>query len=117
MGVDNGQDVEGPFKPNDLPSSSDPSHYAQPHSDFKPPHESAIDIPPDTSVETQVQPQGSTGQDSTSFEILKSIVYGGLMEVIASLSIVASAAAGEATTCKFKIVLSVFFFHLAVLSD
>ncbi|KAJ9565168.1 hypothetical protein OSB04_001134 [Centaurea solstitialis] len=38
-----------------------------------------------------------TGEGSTSLEILKSIVYGGLMEIIASFSVVASAAAAEAT--------------------
>ncbi|KAI3829840.1 hypothetical protein L1987_03968 [Smallanthus sonchifolius] len=59
--------------------------------------ETSIHILPDTSPGIQVPPPG-LGQDSTSFEILKSIVYGGLMEVIASLSIVASAAAGDATT-------------------
>ncbi|KAM7527428.1 hypothetical protein LguiB_030838 [Lonicera macranthoides] len=37
-------------------------------------------------------------QDSKSMEIVKSIVYGGLMELIASLSIVSSAAASGATT-------------------
>lgn len=45
-----------------------------------------------------VQPRG-TG-DSKSLEIVKSIVYGGLMEFITSLSIVSSAAASGATTCK-----------------
>ncbi|PWA54049.1 hypothetical protein CTI12_AA439420 [Artemisia annua] len=38
------------------------------------------------------------GQDGLLLEILKSIVYGGLMEVIASLSVVASAAASDAST-------------------
>lgn len=43
----------------------------------------------------------STGTgDSKSLEIVKSIVYGGLMEFITSLSIVSSAAASGATTCK-----------------
>lgn len=61
--------------------------------------ESSIDIPPATSPATGVQTQGEVaGQDSTSFEILKSVVYGGLMEVIASLSVVASAVAADATT-------------------
>ncbi|KAF5822138.1 putative Ccc1 family protein [Helianthus annuus] len=60
--------------------------------------DSRLDILPDISTETQDPPRRSARQDSTSFEILKSIVYGGLMEVIASLSIVASAAAGDATT-------------------
>nr|GEU71417.1 membrane protein of ER body-like protein [Tanacetum cinerariifolium] len=38
------------------------------------------------------------GQESLFLEILKNIVYGGLMEVIASLSVVASAAASDAAT-------------------
>lgn len=37
-------------------------------------------------------------QSSHSMEILKSIVYGGLMELVTSLSIVSSAAASHATT-------------------
>ncbi|GJR60297.1 hypothetical protein Tco_1502459 [Tanacetum coccineum] len=40
------------------------------------------------------------GQESLFLEILKSIVYGGLMEVIASLSVAASAAASDAATLK-----------------
>ncbi|MFS7902291.1 putative Ccc1 family protein [Helianthus anomalus] len=60
--------------------------------------DSRLDILPDISTETQDPPRRSARQDSISFEIFKSIVYGGLMEVIASLSIVASAAAGDATT-------------------
>nr|GEW56416.1 membrane protein of ER body-like protein [Tanacetum cinerariifolium] len=40
------------------------------------------------------------GQESLFLEISKSIVYGGLMEVIASLSVVASAAASDAATLK-----------------
>ncbi|GJW88502.1 membrane protein of ER body-like protein [Tanacetum coccineum] len=40
------------------------------------------------------------GQETLFLEILKSIVYGGLMEVIASLSVVASAAASDAATLK-----------------
>ncbi|KAI3667922.1 hypothetical protein L6452_42992 [Arctium lappa] len=61
--------------------------------------ESSIDIPPATSPATGAQTQGlAVEQDSTSFEILKSVVYGGLMEVIASLSVVASANAADATT-------------------
>ncbi|KAD3338421.1 hypothetical protein R6Q59_026885 [Mikania micrantha] len=85
---------------NQLSASDVPSHYDQLHLGVRPrdDHESSIDILPDTSSEIQARAPESAGQDSTSFEILKSIVYGGLMEVIASLSIVASAAAGDATT-------------------
>ncbi|KAI7743740.1 hypothetical protein M8C21_017709 [Ambrosia artemisiifolia] len=75
------------------------SHY-DPNSGVKPPGkgEARIDIGPTIGSGTRDAPRRLAGQDSTSFEILKSIVYGGLMEVIASLSIVASAAAGDATT-------------------
>lgn len=62
-------------------------------------HDTSIIISPTTTTAVEGQTQGLVGsQDSKSFEILKSVVYGGLMEVIASLSIVASAAAGDATT-------------------
>ena len=47
-------------------------------------------------IPTQLKGTG----DSKSLEILKSIVYGGLMEFITSLSIVTSAAASGTTTCK-----------------
>ncbi|KAI3739103.1 hypothetical protein L2E82_29495 [Cichorium intybus] len=63
-------------------------------------HETSIDIPVVTSPAIQGQTQISERQASTSLEILKSIVYGGLMEVIASLSIVAFAVAADATTRK-----------------
>ncbi|KAI3766809.1 hypothetical protein L2E82_16883 [Cichorium intybus] len=63
-------------------------------------HETSIDIPVVTSPAIQGQTQISERQDSTSLEILKSIVYGGLMEVIAILSIVAFAVAADATTRK-----------------
>ncbi|KAI3682591.1 hypothetical protein L1987_82671 [Smallanthus sonchifolius] len=89
----------GPSKPeNQLPTDSVPSHYDQSGVKLHGIDESHIDIPQAISPQTQVPSRGSVGQDSTSFEILKSIVYGGLMEVIASLSIVASAAAVDATT-------------------
>lgn len=51
------------------------------------------------------------GQDDLLLEILKSIVYGGLMEMIASLSVVASATVSDAATCKFGLSLS---FHIYV---
>lgn len=49
-------------------------------------------------------PQGPpftiTRPESTKgWEILKSIVYGGLAELLASLSVVTSAASVDATTC------------------
>ncbi|KAI3829841.1 hypothetical protein L1987_03969 [Smallanthus sonchifolius] len=89
---------EEPSKPkNQLPTSGvPPSHppYIWAPGEGEP----RIDIPPAIPPPILVPTPRLAGQDSTSFEILKSIVYGGLMEVIASLSIVASAAAGDATT-------------------
>lgn len=72
---------------------------------------SAAQFPPgERSVPTEHYTQGENildtttpliakrSQSSHSLEILKSIVYGGLMELIASLSIIASATACHATT-------------------
>ena len=53
--------------------------------------------------------------DSKSLEIVKSIVYGGLMEFITSLSIVTSAAASGATTRKFSL-HSTTFLHCLLLT-
>lgn len=44
--------------------------------------------------------------EARDFDILKSIVYGGLVESIASLGVVSSAAGGGAATCKFSDFLS-----------
>ncbi|KAJ9565170.1 hypothetical protein OSB04_001136 [Centaurea solstitialis] len=50
---------------------------------------------------TEDDPAPATEEEgSASLEILKSVVYGGLMEVIASFSVVASAAASETTTLR-----------------
>ncbi|KAK9054178.1 hypothetical protein SSX86_025256 [Deinandra increscens subsp. villosa] len=59
--------------------------------------------PVDTDVEAGSGVVGSRGRSWLGYEgvlaeILKSIVYGGLLEVIASLSVVASAAASDAST-------------------
>ncbi|KAI3749653.1 hypothetical protein L2E82_20269 [Cichorium intybus] len=65
-------------------------------------HDTTIDVgpEPETDVVTDVPVTGRTwlGYEGILAEILKSIVYGGLMEVIASLSIVASAAASDTAT-------------------
>lgn len=42
-----------------------------------------------------------------SLDILKSIVYGGLIESIASLGVVSSAAGAGSTTCKYLFTLTV----------
>ncbi|KAG9155767.1 hypothetical protein Leryth_004021 [Lithospermum erythrorhizon] len=49
-----------------------------------------------------VERRGSEGGESYGIEIIKSIVYGGLVESITSLSVVSSAAGGGAATCKFS---------------
>ena len=53
-------------------------------------------------------PTISGPENSKKWEILKSIVYGGLIESITSLSIVTSAAGADATTCKW---LDVYVFN------
>ena len=51
------------------------------------------------SLTTQVTPLPDA--PAKKWDILKSIVYGGLLESIASLNIVTSAAGADATACKF----------------
>lgn len=68
------------------------------------PH-TADDIPAEstTITETQietVQPRDEVGEPQ-GWEILKSIVYGGLVESITSLGIVSSAVSSGVTPCKF----------------
>lgn len=55
-----------------------------------------------TSPETVplIRPQSAEAGGSRGVEIIKSIVYGGLLESITSLGIVSSAAGGDASTCK-----------------
>lgn len=94
----------GTYEPIDFLRSGDVRSRGQPYLGVEQSgeHETSINIPPATTIVIVGQTQGFVGdQDSKPFEILKSVVYGGLMEVIASLSIVASAAAGDATTSKF----------------
>ncbi|XP_021971252.1 membrane protein of ER body-like protein [Helianthus annuus] len=60
----------------------------------------SMDIAPFQNIESVAQPRGRPwlGSDGILLEILKSIVYGGSMAVNASLSVVAFAAASDATT-------------------
>lgn len=47
--------------------------------------------------------QSARGSEiSNDWDVLKSIVYGGLAESIASLGVVSSAAAADASTCEFQ---------------
>lgn len=70
-----------------------------------------IVIPAETAIPTQLTTQtGIPAQEQTEdvgrnskIEVIKSIVYGGLAESITSLSVVSSAAGGDATTCKHHI--------------
>lgn len=62
--------------------------------------------------DTQIDMPKQRPDDGTirKWEILKSIVYGGLAESITSLGVVSSAAGSDATTCTFFLVLFFFFF-------
>ncbi|RDX67821.1 Membrane protein of ER body-like protein, partial [Mucuna pruriens] len=56
-----------------------------------------------------------TGASSKALEILKSIVYGGLIESLASLSVITSAASADATTCRtccFHFIFLPFLFKI-----
>jgi len=53
---------------------------------------------PSTSVPPPIITTRTTGS-SKGWEILKSIVYGSLAELLASLSVVTSAASADSTTC------------------
>jgi len=46
------------------------------------------------------QGRATTGERA-GVDIIKAIVYGGLLECITSLSVITSAAGGDATTCEF----------------
>lgn len=59
-------------------------------------------IPPVSETEPYAYEQGRvTARSSLELDILKSIVYGGLVEIITSLGVVSSAAGADATTCKY----------------
>jgi len=67
----------------------------------------ADDIPAESTIITELPTQIQTEQprhevgERQGWEILKSIVYGGLVESITSLGIVSSAVSSGATPCKF----------------
>ncbi|XP_071701997.1 membrane protein of ER body-like protein isoform X2 [Rutidosis leptorrhynchoides] len=65
----------------------------------KQPEQSALQSSPDAAVQ-QVVGSGSvtTATEGRGLEIVKSVVYGGLMELIASLSVVSSAVGADAAT-------------------
>lgn len=65
----------------------------------------------DTSVQERILPesgtqtlvdhcQGAAASEAPQWDILKSVVYGGLVESITSLGVVSSAAAAGASSCK-----------------
>jgi hypothetical protein len=62
------------------------------------PH-SVVAIPDVTESDTRVRPAPSVQRDE--WDILKAIVYGGLVESVTSLSVVSAAAASGAKTRKF----------------
>lgn len=53
--------------------------------------------------------ESSVAASTKTLEILKSVVYGGLIESLTSLSVVTSAASADATTCR------IFYFHFIIL--
>lgn len=55
----------------------------------------------DIIVDTSPLPRTPSQQGVVKYEILKSLVYGGLIELITSLGVVTSAASADATTCKY----------------
>ncbi|PWA75529.1 hypothetical protein CTI12_AA241220 [Artemisia annua] len=89
QGVSTKPNVGGTPKPEEQPPPTQlPSHG----------EETLINIPPATTTGNQDVTQELPGHDFEPVEILKSIVYGGLMELVASLSVVASAAAADVST-------------------
>ena len=65
------------------------------------PHPQAADSPHvAVSVSEDVNPAAPTPQQRDDWDILKAIVYGGLVESITSLSVVAAAASSGAKTCQ-----------------
>ena len=61
---------------------------------------------------------GRGPQSSKAWEVLKSFVYGGLAELLASLSVVTSAASADATTCTkiYSLLLINVFFPLLIVA-
>lgn len=69
--------------------------------------DTAIVIP---QVDTQVgQQRAPVGDDVQEWDILKAILYGGLMESITSVGVVSSAAGADAKTCKSSLFAFIFF--------
>lgn len=52
---------------------------------------------------TVADAEGTEVRNEFEIEVIKSIVYGGLAESMASLGVVSSAAAGGADTCKYSV--------------
>lgn len=75
----------------DKPSPVNPEPGQSPHI--------VVPVPEATASETPVRPPSSAQRDE--WDILKAIVYGGLVESITSLSVVSAAAASGAKTRKF----------------
>jgi len=70
-----------------------------PHTEDNVPGDGAIVTESPTQVVNGEQPRNEVGEPK-KWEIVKSIVYGGLVESITSLGIVSSAASSGATPCK-----------------
>lgn len=56
-----------------------------------------------TGIDVVVEQSGADAGETYEIEIIKSVVYGGLVESITSLGVVSSAAGGGTPTCKYFI--------------
>lgn len=62
-------------------------------------------------LEAQIRIKGVSTEGIQGPEIIKSIVYGGLVESITSLGVVSSAAGSDSPTCKFPVFV-VMYLHI-----
>lgn len=70
-------------------------------------------------TETQIhvnELRGTSTGGIQGVDIIKSIVYGGLVESITSLGVVSSAAGADTTTCKFSILSFLLCLYFGLLS-
>ncbi|XP_057457466.1 membrane protein of ER body 2-like [Lotus japonicus] len=95
---------EPPTTPDELPPFNEPvrcsecfSYLIEKGKDFFRGFVSPIPGPSNT-PDPVTQPRNGRAESSKGWEILKSIVYGGLGQLLASLSVVTSAASADATT-------------------
>lgn len=63
----------------------------------------SVEVPPLSRTIIETEHRGTDAGEVRDWEIMKSIVYGGLIESITSLGVVSSAAGAGADTCKFSL--------------